>query len=99
MASHATRLVQLIRGKVEQNPRYYHIFITALQEDQTQYGDILQKLQYTIKIRQEETSASLSTVSNPSPSTGTYTADTSYDCGTCGIKSALGGIQFACLAV
>ena len=43
----AADLVRLIQDKVKQNPRCYHTFIAALQEDQAQYGDIIRKLQDT----------------------------------------------------
>ena len=69
-ATRAAELVRLIQDKVKQNPRYYHSFIAALQEDQTEYGDILQKLQYTYQIyHSKDTSTNPSTPA--APMTGT----------------------------
>ena len=38
-------LVGYVQRKVLQNPWYYHAFIVALRSDQSQYGDILTKLE------------------------------------------------------
>ena len=43
-ASRAARLVELIRDRVEQNPKSYHKFIEALEADEPTYGDILEQL-------------------------------------------------------
>ena len=43
-ANRAARLVELIRDKVEQNPKCYHTFIEALEADQQTNGDILEQL-------------------------------------------------------
>ena len=42
--SRAATLVELIRDRVEQNPKYYQIFIEALKADQLANGDILELL-------------------------------------------------------
>ena len=42
--SRAATLVELIRDRVEQNPKYYQIFIEALEADQLANGDILELL-------------------------------------------------------
>ena len=43
-ANRAARLVELIRDKVEQNPKCYHTFTEALEADQQTNGDILEQL-------------------------------------------------------
>ena len=43
-ADRAAKLVELIRDKVEQNPKCYHAFIEALEEDQSTNQDILTQL-------------------------------------------------------
>lgn len=40
----SAKLVELVQNKVQQNPRHYHSFIGILQNNQDQYGDILQQL-------------------------------------------------------
>ena len=42
--SRAARLVELIRDKVEQNPKSYHMFVNALEADQLANQDILELL-------------------------------------------------------
>ena len=42
--SRAATLVELIRDRVEQNPKYYQIFIEALEADHLANGDILKLL-------------------------------------------------------
>ena len=42
--SRAATLVELIRDRVEQNPKCYQIFIKALEADQLANGDILELL-------------------------------------------------------
>ena len=42
--SRAATLVELIRDRVEQNSKYYQIFIEALEADQLANGDILELL-------------------------------------------------------
>ena len=41
----AADLVGYVQNKVRQNPRHYHAFIDALRSDESQYGDILMKLE------------------------------------------------------
>lgn len=43
-ADRAAKLVGLVRDKVEQNPKCYHAFIEALEEDQSTNRDILAQL-------------------------------------------------------
>ena len=38
-------LVGYVQNKVRQNPRHYHAFIDILRSDESQYGDILTKLE------------------------------------------------------
>lgn len=40
----AATLLGLIRDKVEQNPKWYHSFIEALEQDQSTNQDILKQL-------------------------------------------------------
>ena len=40
-------LVELVQYTVQQDSRYYHIFVNILQENQSLFGDILQKLKNT----------------------------------------------------
>ena len=44
----AAHLVGYIRDKVHQNSKHYHTFVGVLMKDQSQYGDILTKLQETL---------------------------------------------------
>ena len=50
----SAKLVELVQNKVQQNPRHYYCFIGILQENQDQYRDILQRLEHTYQIHQEE---------------------------------------------
>ena len=43
-ADRAAKLVALVRDKVEQNPKCYHAFIEALEEDQSTHKAILKQL-------------------------------------------------------
>ena len=43
----AANLVGYVQNKVHQNPQHYDTFIGVLMSDQSQYGDILAKLQET----------------------------------------------------
>ena len=43
-ATRAAKLVELIRDKVEQNPKCYHTFIEVLEQDQMTNQDILEQL-------------------------------------------------------
>ena len=38
-------LIGYVQNQVRQNPRHYHAFIDALRSDESQYGDILMKLE------------------------------------------------------
>lgn len=64
----AADLVHLVQEKVQQNPQCYLTFIDVLKKDQSQYGDILEKLQqtYQAKLQQQHTLATPA----PSGSTG-----------------------------
>ena len=64
----AADLVQLVQDKVQQNPQCYQTFIDVVKKDQSQYGDILEKLQqtYHAKLQQQHTLA----IPAPSGSTG-----------------------------
>ena len=71
----AADLVQLIQDKVQQNPQWYQVFVSVLEKDWSQYGDILQTLHQTMEsfqqlpviemYQQEDTSTSLSTPATP----------------------------------
>ena len=45
--NHAAKVVGLIQDKVEQDPRNYHTFISALEKDSSHYNAILQTLNKT----------------------------------------------------
>ena len=45
----AAELVDYIQERVNQDPKHYHTFISILMNNQSQYGDILTKLEKTFK--------------------------------------------------
>ena len=71
----AADLVQLIQDKVQQNPQCYQVFVSVLEKDRSQYGDILQTLHQTMEsfqqlpviemYQQKDTLTSLSTPATP----------------------------------
>ena len=49
----AADLVQLIQDKVQQNPQWYQVFVSVLEKDWSQYGDLLQTLHQTMESFQQ----------------------------------------------
>ena len=62
-------LVGYVQTKVSQDPRHYYIFISALQSDPSQYGDILTKL-HVEQARLPQASEQQLMIPQPPPPTG-----------------------------
>ena len=64
----AADLVQLIQDKVQQNPQWYQVFVSALEKDRSQCGDILQTLHQTMESFQQQHTQLASTMPQSMPS-------------------------------
>ena len=65
----AADLVEFIQNKVQQNPQCYHTFIAVLEQDRSQYGDILETLGQTYNLFHKQTTSTI--MATPSDITGT----------------------------